>query len=255
MDVVLDPGDDSWEYEAGKTITDILADLANRGNKASCLWYDGSVNKIRTGCKYCRTKRTVDTWPAHQDNGWDSSGCRAEDFARNPLGYDVAIVDERALATDPGSLDLSKTLTAKIDPLGKGQYANRISVYGKSPSGQSISARWVDHRTLYAEGEPGNYYLGFPICKVERDDNLITQAMVNAKLTELIQELSPWPQIVTWTMPFHFGIRPGYVAKIEGAQYGACHEGLYRMLTVGHNVRGRETAVTARRMFPVGESE
>jgi len=87
---------DAWRYNFGASIVDIIADIADRGGKGAALFYDRSEKKIRTACKYCRTKRTAGDWHTHQDAGWNSSGCLAADLVRNPA---TAGVDLRTMRT------------------------------------------------------------------------------------------------------------------------------------------------------------
>jgi len=255
-----DPSNQTWSWKAGTSIVQILTDLAEKGGRGAAIWYDGSDNKIKTGCKYCRTKRSAFNWYSHQDNGWNSTGCRAADIARVQAntgrtdGIDYVIIAGQADASDKTSLNFSEDLVGEIQLLRRGQYANRITVIGQAPDGRPLSAFWRDDDALYEQpdGSLGDKYIGFPVSRVVTDHNLQTQDAVNARLAELAHELGAWPFTIQLTIPMHTSIKPGYVIKIEGGKALEANGEIFRIQNIQHDVRSGRSEILARHMVTAG---
>lgn len=240
---------DEWRYNYGANINDIIADLADKGGESAALWYDRSLNKVRTGCKYCRTERTAGDWATHQDAGWNSTGCLAADLVRNPgTGIDLRIIDAPANVTDHESLYISKSLVSRVAFLQQGQYANRIAVTGKTSDGRVIRSTWQDDESLF--DTTSARYTGMPVTYTEENSELQTRAELNARLIELAQELGPQPTFLDITMPFRYNLKPGFVAEIAGGTYAGAdvNGGHYRITSVMHNIAQRETRLQMRYM-------
>lgn len=217
------------------------------------LWYDGQANKIKTGCRYCRTKRTVEEWEAHEDNGWASSGCLAADAVRVAGGVDFKMVDTPVEPADYASLFIAKKVQVKVAPLHPDKYANRIVVIGKAPAGYPIYSRWTNETALYhGEGTPGEEYIGFPVTHIEEDDALVSQELCDARLNQLKQWLSSWPRTVSITAPLIPDARPGQVLKVTAGQYAGIHGKAFRITGVSHRARSHETGLEAREISETG---
>lgn len=217
------------------------------------LWYDGQTGKIKTGCRYCRTKRTVENWESHEDNGWASSGCLAADAARVAGGVDFAMVDTPVEAADYASLFIAKRVQVRVAPLHHDKYANRIVVVGKAPAGYPIYSRWTNEAALYhGEGTPGEEYVGFPVTHIEEDDTLTTQELADARLNQLRQWLSSWPRLVSITAPLIPNAKPGHVLKVTAGQYAGIHGKTFRVIGVNHRAKSHETQLEAREIIGTG---
>jgi len=256
-----DPSNPLWTWKAGTPIVQILTDLAEKGGRGAAIWYDGSDNKIKTGCKYCRTKRSAFDWYSHQDNGWNSTGCRAADITRvqgrtgRTDGIDYTIIAGQADASNKASLNFSEDLVGEIQLLRRGQYANRITVIGQALDGRPLSAYWQDDDALYEQpdGSLGDKYIGFPVSRVVTDRNLQTQDAVNLRLVELAHELGAWPFTIQLTIPMHTSIKPGYVIKIEGGKALEANGEIFRVQNIQHDVRRGRSEILARHMVTAGD--
>ena len=257
-----DPSNPLWTWKAGTSIVQILTDLAEKGGRGATIWYDGNDNKIKTGCKYCRTKRSAFDWYSHQDNGWNSTGCRAADITRvqgitgRLDGIDYVIIAGQADASDKANLNFSEDLVGEIQVLRRSQYANRITVIGQAVDGRPLGTYWRDDDALYEQpdGSLGDKYIGFPVSRVETDNNLQTQDAVNARLVELAQELSAWPFTIQLTIPMLTWINPGYVIKIEGGKALEANGEIFRVQNIQHDVRSGRSEILARHMVTAGDS-
>lgn len=224
-----------------------------RHHVGASLWYDGQVGKIKTGCRYCRTKRTLANWESHEDNGWASSGCLAADVARIATGVDFVMVDTPVEPADYSSLFIAKKVQVKVAPLHPDKYANRIVVIGKAPAGYPIYSRWTNEAALYhGEGTPGEEYVGFPVTHIEEDDTLTTQELADARLNQLKQWLSSWPRVVSITAPLIANAKPGHVLKVTAGQYAGIHGKTFRVTGVNHRARSHETGLEAREIIGTG---
>ena len=243
LDIFL--ASDKWQYGAGASYADIVADLAKRAGKNADIWYDGTDNKIKTGCSYCRAKRTSLDWQAHQDAGWNSTGCLAADAARITGGVDIKIVDTSA---GNSSLYIAKSLVSNVSYLSQGKYANYIVVNGQTDDGRIIGRYWRDTDSLH--DFYSTRYVGFPITYVEDDTELNTQALVSARLLELVHELGPQPLTLNITIPLRVQLRPGHVAEIDGGNYAGTvvDGGKFRITNVSHNFSAAETTLQMRYM-------
>ena len=253
----LDPNNDSWTWEAGTSIQEILGAIAVAGGRNAAIWYDWADNKIKMGCPYCRAKRTALNWWQHQDNGWNSSGCRAVDIARvlafsgHADGIDLVLAASPEVASDPSTMNFAENLTCRVEALSEGQYANRITVWGETLEGYAIGAMWKDRRTLYElpDGTLSDYYIGFPISHVEQDSTLHTMDAVNRRLVERVMELSTWPDIIEFDMPLNTALMNGHVVQIEGGKAMGIDQQLFRVQSIRHPFGRARSTVTARIMF------
>lgn len=226
---------------------------AGHHHVGASLWYDGQDGKIHTGCRYCRTKRTVDNWQTHEDNGWASSGCLAADTARVTGGVDFVMVDTPVETADYSSLFIAKRVEVKVTPLHADKYANRIVVVGKAPGGYPIYSRWTNEAALYhGEGTPPEEYVGFPVTHIEEDDTLTTQELADARLNQLKQWLTSWPRLVSITAPLIPNAKPGHVLKVTAGQYAGIHGKTFRVTGVNHRARSHETCLEGREISGSG---
>ena len=244
---------DKATWKLGTPIGQIIAEALDRFGGA-VLWYDGLTNKLKSGCRYCRTARTAATMAAHRDNAWSSSGCLAADAARWG-GYateDLLLVDMPNVATDPGSLWLALSTRVRTSPLTGGEYANEIIVRGQSADDTKapIVGYWRNTRGLYrGEGDVADDYIGFAVPFVGEDSSLNTRADVNNRLVELVMSKSSWCRTVEVTTPFLPAIKPGHVMRIEGGKAMGAHDCFWRITKVRHGLKAHQTTLEGREIL------
>jgi hypothetical protein len=242
----------SWKHQS--VYADVMKEVARKYGKGSVLFYDHLENKLKTGCPFCRSKRTKTTWGLHQDAGWNSSGCLAADVIRagNVNGIDVTLVDEHEVATDPASMDMSLDLKTSFGGLKKDSYANRIWVLGKKNDGSDrlLSASWRNDVALYPaiDGTYPEAHVGFVVDHSIEDSKLTTQEMVNERKTQLVRSMSTWPLMLEGTIPWYPSMRPGWVIKIEGGRYAQANGRKFRVLSVKQEPATMRTRIEARYM-------
>lgn len=237
----------NWSWPAGTSILEIVREIAEFGGRNAALWYDGTDHKIKTGCRYCRTKRTAANWYMHQDNGWSSSGCLAADIARtgNPSGVDLAIIASEADASDISSIWIATSLEVSVEALRPRSYANRITVVGETTEGRKIATNYRNDAALYAleDGSYDPYYIGFPITHVENVPNLKTTDAVNRRLVELAHEMCTFPIYITATIPLCTSLKPGMVVVIQGGRWAHINGDFFRVTEVRHDFKGPQTII------------
>mgnify|MGYP001174239673 CR=1 FL=1 len=265
--------EDRASWDRGETFNKIMSELADKYGHHAALWYDIYTNQVKTGCRYCRTKRTnVETetegvfeWMTHEDNGWLSSGCLAADLVRVPdTGIDLRFVDDPVYATDPQSMYICKEFTAEIASLDPDKFANEFVVVGKDqysedgPTNRSfadeIVGKWRNLASLtYGESTKAQY-LGFPVTHFEEDSALTSRVAVNQRLIEAARWKGNWPRVAEVRMPLHIDFetvespRPGMVFVVEGAKYAACHGVKFRVTNVTLDLGSREQIIKGREM-------
>jgi len=264
LDLYVPEDSDRGRWDIGTSYLRILAEAWEKSSWGGALWYDGSDNKVKTGCKYCRTKRTLENWYTHQSNGWNSDGCVATDVARagmeEDLGVDFWLVDSPNVLelTDPAAMSVCKALkvTWKTISGRKSPYANRIVVVGQADTAarEPIVARWQNPTAIYyseVEGIVPEEYVGMVVSHRHEDSKLKTRADVNSKLVELVHELSAWPRTIEATVPLLTTAKPGHVARLYGAKYAGANDTKFRVTGVTHNLRQHETTVEGREMASI----
>ena len=220
-----------WQPERGRRVLDFLRELVEKGSRHGAIWCENGI--IRTGCRFCRTKRTAEDWLSHCDNGWASSGCLAADVARsgNSDGVDVELY-ARPLTEgfDPDEVGVAVALhryTARVDSQ---DYANYVSVQGKTPEGETLAAVVYDSADEL-------YQRGWLVPRIETDASLSTPAAVNARAQELLNELSEKAIFVRGTVLWDPRIRPGRVVRIHGAERLGLDGHKFRVVSVSHSIR------------------
>lgn len=260
------PDDREHCYRRKTNWLKILRSLVDAGGS---LYYDWSDGKIKSGCRYCRAKRTAATLLAHADNAWASSACLATDAARVAGGIDFLAVD----TPEPGEggagaaygmypADGFECEEATLDPR---DFANQIVVVGKysqqtwAKSGMhwpnmdgwdDIVARWRNTASLdWNETTPDDDYLGWIISHIENDDSLETEQQVWQRVAELAARLSTRAKKCRFRVPLLPTLRAGMTTKIQGARYAQCHDLSFRITSVRHDPRGSKTEVRGRQMM------
>ncbi|MCD6352468.1 MAG: hypothetical protein J7M26_10140 [Armatimonadetes bacterium] len=220
----------AWQPERGRSALDFLRELVEKGSKHGAIWCENGV--IKTGCRYCRSKRTAEDWQSHCDNGWTSSGCLAADIARsgNPDGVDVELYARPAGESfDPDDVGIVVALaryTARIDSQ---DYANYVSVQGKTADGETLGVVRYEDDDLYQHG--------WLIPRVETDGALTTQAAVNARAQDLINELGQKAVFVRGTVLWEPALRPGRVVRLHGAERLGVNNQKFRVVSASHSIR------------------
>lgn len=262
LGIIVPADTDHATWENGTPYAQIITECIERfasgvssggGPSGAALWYDGQDNKIKTGCRYCRTKRNMLNWEAHQDNGWASSGCLAADELRIAGGVDFTMVDRPEQGSDFASLFIAKSVEVRVVPIRDGRYANRIVVIGKTRGGAPIYSRWTNEAALYhGEGIPGEEFIGFPVTHTEEDSSLQTQEQCDNRLDQLVQWLSGWPRMVSILAPLMPEARPGMVLKVSSGRYAGIHGKTFRITNVSHQLQSHETGIEAREITGTG---
>jgi hypothetical protein len=243
--------DDSASYKPGKKFAEIMVDLVRRYGQDSVLWYDRSDNKLKTGCKYCRAKRTttdmgsgVLEWMTHKDNGWASSGCLIVDAIRSPAdSIDYHLVDDPdATGVEEGNLYFSiKPVKATVSNLAREGYANEIVVVGRDATGKlPLEARW---RNPDAFDLPDTDYVGVRVTKVIDNGTGQTQESLNDTLSDAVATALAWPLEVEAVLVLHPEVRVGYVMQVQGGKYAAVNQKKFRITGTRHDVKAQTTLV------------
>lgn len=140
-----------WLFN-GQSIRSIASSIAKRGQRGAAIWYDMIAGKIKTGCRFCRTKRTSLDYATHQDNGWNSSGCVAADLARTGTGYD-AIIYVDALQ-DTTQMLFTEAFSGRGSRL-TGNTANRVTIEGKAFDGYPLRIGMQDNPSISGVTDAG----------------------------------------------------------------------------------------------------
>lgn len=260
------PANETWSFDEGAVVADILAEIVQYGMHNGALWYDGSTNKLKTGCRYCRTKRTAATWASHADKGWQSSGCLAADIARNGTGVDLHLV--------AGSLGVAEEyqenwgvierLVVSEPVIKEREYANAIQVWGQAPDGRKLGA-WIRNESAIWRppgpdpdygGMYGRTYVGWPIWYREEVRHATTQTEVCQRCSELAHELFPWPLVFRDAqIPFNHEIKPGWVVQIEGSDATDAKGRRFRITSVRPDVGSSKMFIDGHEIgWPVTET-
>ena len=198
LEDILDiPESDQLVHGRGKSWLEVMRSLAGGdsrsdqgdpwGGYGGVLYYDLSDGKVKTACRYCRTKRTeavvgtdgngndVLEWMTHSDNGWDSSGCLAADALRITGGVDlVAYLTPdvtwngfndplEAAPFWPYSVQPAWDFRCEVAALDRQDYANSITVVGTSARRDkkySLRGRWWRDARIAAEWSDDRQILG-----------------------------------------------------------------------------------------------
>jgi hypothetical protein len=270
------PDNETWTYDEGTAVADILAEIARYGMHNGALYYDPLLDQIRTGCRYCRTARTAvgdGNWASHQDNGWASSGCLAADAVRlagTGEAADLVLVSgETAGPSYLPSFDVAEELEIDEDVLGEGVYANVVQAVGQAPDGRALSAVLRNEDAIWGPADPGSgygtlgrEYVGWQILRSEEVRQATTQAEVNARCLELATESFPYAQVISHCLlplkpsggsPLFVPLRPGLTCQVKGGEaldaLGDSGTGrLFRLTSVRHDVRRQKTSLQAREL-------
>ena len=236
-------------FDAGTTVADIMREVAKIAGNAA-VWCE--YNVLKTGCPYCRTKRTSEDWQSHQDGGWNSSGCLAADVARaGPSGVDKVMFanpEDATTPTDPNELLSMEVTRRNID---RWDYANEVTVIGKSANAETIGTTYCDWQKLYGTGDE---YFGWPISHVEVADHLgddPSRSKLNSYAQGLYSRLSPNPKWLRATCMAQTGLRLGHVIQVEGGRRWDLDGEKYRVAGMNTTLNKSARAVTeiiARRM-------
>jgi len=249
-----------WKWE-GQTIRSIMSDIAKRGGRGASLWFDPIDFKIKTGCRYCRAKRTAGDFASHQDNGWNSSGCLAADEDRVPGGVDGTLrVDT---SRDRASLFFAEQFSGRGSRL-TGEFLDRVQVQGKGFDGYPVRLQAQDARSISGQNADGTdvsaedfaeRYIGWRKSKVvDIQDDLQRGIRSTAKLGEstwdllgqsLIEEMDAFgqrgrqiPGVVTPLAPT---MRVGYVVYVIGGEWSEADEKKFRVRGAKHEATGHST--------------
>ena len=219
-----------WQPERGRRVLDFLRELVEKGSRHGAIWCENGV--IKTGCRFCRTKRTPDNWQSHCDNGWQSSGCLAADIERtgNPDGVDLELYARPSGDDfDPDDVGIVVALqryTARVDSQ---DYANYVSVQGRTADGDILTAVAFNQAQIDE--------LKWLVPRIETDAALNTQAAVNARAQDLLNELSHKAVFIRGTVLWEPAIRPGRVVRVHGAERLGVDGQKFRIVSVSHSIR------------------
>ena len=256
------PENELWSYDEGTPIADILSEIARYGMHDGVVYYDGTLNQIRTGCRYCRIARTSATWDLHSDNGWNSSGCISHDQGRNADGVDLHLV-AGSLGVDAeyqASTEIAEDLEVDEAVLRDAEYANAVQVWGQAADGRKLGAWMRNEKALWLSDAPdedygettGREYVGWPVWRREEMRHATTQDEVSQRCAELAAQLFPWPLVIRHVrVPYHHELRPGWVLQIEGSEATDAKGRKFRVTSVQPDLRGQKMTLTARELLGV----
>lgn len=236
------PGVEPMKFEAGTPIAEVMREVAQAGGEAAIWCENGS---IKTGCPYCRTKRTTANFRDHQDNGWNSSGCLTADVARaGASGVDHVLFANPEDATDPEEPNELVDIEVVRRNIGRWDYANSVTVISKTAAGLTSSYTLSDATRLYGSGED---YFGWPVGHLEEldhlgDDSSWTETVARAE--ELYARLSPNPWYVRGTCLARPSMRVGHVVETEGGNRWNIDGLKWRIVNVATTLRKDGRAMT-----------
>lgn len=236
-----------WEYNAGARYSEIISDIASRGQRAS-VWYDLVTHKIMTGCKYCTTQRTSVDYLSHLDGGWNSTGCIAADVARAGAGG-IDFQYFASTAYNAASLHMITKLSASTGALKDGEYANRVHVEGEQSYGGKPWLRYTDYDAIGPSGEIGSGYVGWIINEHVADDSLTSWFPVAQRMYELSDKFTVGGlRLTDFECPMNVALRRGLVIGISGGLNADTHNKKFRILTVRHDPKSAVTNITGREL-------
>ncbi|MGE4406383.1 hypothetical protein [Pseudomonas sp.] len=219
-----------WQPERGRSVLDFLREILEKGGRHAAIWCENGI--IKTGCRFCRTKRTASDWQSHCDNGWASSGCLAADVARagNADGVDLELYARPAGAGfDPDQVGVAVDLERYTTRIDTQDYANYVSVQGRTPDGDILTA------VVYTNDEL--LQRGWLVPRIETDSALTTEAAVSARADELLNELAQKAVFVRGTCLWTPAMRPGRVVRIHGAERLGLDGHKFRIVSATHSIR------------------
>lgn len=286
------PDDADQVHKKGTNWLKIIQSLVDEGSRsdapsawAGTLWYDYSDNKVKTGCRYCRTKRTAETWLSHCDNGWASTGCLAADAARAAGSVDldakhvsdpnVPLILDRLQAGGTNNVHAAWDLEVEDAVLDPKEYANVVTVIGKvrvrdevwvtkhGKSGKDrkveklhgrdteIVAHWKNSKALVYEEPVPAEYIGWPISITETDDTLTREQDVLRRLGEIVGRMSPRAVKIKFRTPLAVAVKTGMVVMLHGGEFAGVEGMKFRITGVKHNPESATTDYTARQMIGI----
>lgn len=251
---------DKWGFKRGTSWLKIYRTLVGHW---VTIWYDWTDGKIKTGCRFCRQKRTNETVLAHADNGWASSACLAADLVRVPdTGVDLVAVEDLGQATShnteylipEGALEIEE---ATLD--GK-EYANSIVGVGKQLRADEgfgeIQVRWRNHSALDpAAADASDDYVGYVISRVEDNDKWVTLQETEIGVVELVTRNACRPMKAGFPVPLATWLKPGMVTQLEGGKWAGVHGMKFRVTGVRHDPKTAMTQVRGRQMLGLPDDD
>jgi len=253
----ISPQGNQWLIEPGEPIGQILAKIAYMGQEKAAIWCDGF--RIKTGCPYCRTKRTAATLFTHQNNGWNSSGCRAADIARaGGEGVDRTII---ALASyDEASLIIAEGIDAEETGLRSSDFATRVTIGGRDEFGFGLNYTLVNLTASPTDEDPTADYIGWNINHYQAEDNLKTWTDLFSRAFHVFHQIGVrhlnLKRIVlplTVTEDHYMGkpakmLWEGDVVKVLGGRGIGAHGKLFRVVQAAHNLQEMRTTLFVKEM-------
>jgi hypothetical protein len=253
----ISPQGTQWLIDPGEPIGQILAKIAYMGQEKAAIWCDGF--RIKTGCPYCRTKRTAATLFTHQNNGWNSSGCRAADIARaGGEGVDRTII---ALASyDEASLIIAEGIDAEETGLRSSEFATRITIGGRDEFGFGIQQTLVNLLASPTDDEPTSAHIGWNINHYQGEDNLKTWTDLFSRALHVFNQIGVrhlnLKRIVlplTATEDHYMSkaaamLWEGSVVKVLGGRGVGSNGKLFRVIQAAHNLQEMRTTLFVKEM-------
>lgn len=239
-----------WKFETGTGIGEIVSRIAQyAGNSA--VWWDPVARQVKSGCPYCRTKRTSSDYTTHQDNAWNSTGCVAADIARagNAEGSDWTLVYDVAQG---GTLSLvfAESFSAQGSRL-TGNYVNRVTAQGTAFDGQPLRLLVQDNKAFGTDGSfDTTRYVGWRKPTVVDVDGEATWASLKqAVLDNKLAYSERGIEVPGVTLPLNIGVRVGHVMTVVGGYHAIANGKKFRIRSVQHDPGSGRTTVGLRQMM------
>lgn len=201
-----------WQPERGRDYLAYIKELLETCGGNASIWSDVSDTGspvIKTGCRYCRAKRTSSDWWTH--NGPNSDGCRAADVLRaGGQGIDLEVYAHPGTlgsGESPGDLAVLTEVKRRSTRVDSDEYANYVSVGGEDIYGRKFAAVMQNPTDIAMTG------LGYKIMRVEDPPGIQTIEQANMRLLDLYSQLSVDPIEITGTALFDPSLRRGRVIR------------------------------------------
>lgn len=200
--------------QRGQRFGEWLAHLQDKYGDHGAVWAEDG--QIRTGCRYCGAPRTAANYESHHDNGWQSTGCLAEDVIRaGASGIDLALFTNPEEVDDPDALGRMTQVRVYTATLDDEVFANWVNVEGEDLDERPLTATVYNSASLATPGSP-NYTGGWKIMRVETDSALRTQVAVARRAYTLNNDLSERPLWFTGTVIADASLKRGFVVSVAG---------------------------------------
>jgi hypothetical protein len=245
-------GKRAWAPKRGAGLAEFLQELQEKVGYGGAIWAE--LGQVVTGCKYCGTQRTALDYRSHNNAGWNSTGCAAADVARaGATGIDFYLLGSDAWRSSipEGALIVEGTDARRVDQSLLHKFANLVDITGEDETGQTVRSVQWDYDS-YWNPAAENYAGGFIVPFVESSSGANTQALVNARAGQALNEKSERPIWIEAEFPSEPSVWRGKVFKVYGWVRQGLHEKKFRVVQVSPPIVRSETPTTKVRARCIG---